>query len=156
MLLVGCQTGANKPSASGRLAQSEKNEQEGAAFQARNKQQDGVKTLPSGLQYQVLKQGSGRTPGPADTVTAHYRGTLLDGTEFDSSYLHGQPIDFPVRGVIPGWTEALQRMHVGDKWKLVIPAPLAYGDNPPPGSGIPPGSTLVFEIELLAVNGGGQ
>jgi FKBP-type peptidyl-prolyl cis-trans isomerase FklB len=119
-------------------------------FLEENKKAEGVTTLPSGLQYKVLKSGDGATPGPADTVRTHYKGTLIDGTVFDSSYDRGEPAEFPVGGVIKGWTEALQKMKVGDKWQLVIPSELAYGEA---GAGgvIPPGATLVFEIELLDV-----
>jgi FKBP-type peptidyl-prolyl cis-trans isomerase FkpA len=110
-----------------------------------------VVTTASGLQYEVLASGSGAQPGPTDTVTVHYRGTLVDGTEFDSSHKRGQPSQFPVNRVIPGWTEALQLMKEGDKWKLTIPPNLAYGER---GAGalIPPNSTLVFEVELIKVN----
>jgi len=128
-----------------------KNQKEGDAFLAKNAQTPGVQTTPSGLQYKVLKQGTGATPGLTDTVRCHYRGTLIDGTEFDSSY-GGEPAAFPVDGVIAGWTEALQKMKVGDKWQLVVPSDLAYGANPP-GPPIEPNSVLVFEVELLGVNG---
>lgn len=119
-------------------------------FLEENKKAEGVTTLPSGLQYKVLASGDGPTPGPEDTVRTHYKGTLIDGTVFDSSYDRGEPAEFPVGGVIKGWTEALQKMKVGDKWQLVIPSELAYGEA---GAGgvIPPGATLVFEIELLDV-----
>jgi FKBP-type peptidyl-prolyl cis-trans isomerase FklB len=119
-------------------------------FLEENKKVEGVTTLPSGLQYKVLKSGDGPTPGPNDTVRTHYKGTLIDGTVFDSSYDRGEPAEFPVGGVIKGWTEALQKMKVGDKWQLVIPSELAYGEA---GAGgvIPPGSTLIFDIELLDV-----
>jgi FKBP-type peptidyl-prolyl cis-trans isomerase FklB len=124
-------------------------EQEGAAFLADNAKKDGVVALPSGLQYKVLKSGAGKTPKLSDTVKAHYRGTLTDGTEFDSSYKQGKPVEFQVNGVIPGWTEILQKMKVGDKWQVFIPASLGYG---PRGSGpIPPNATLIFDIELLEV-----
>jgi len=115
-----------------------------------NKKAPGVQVTASGLQYKVLHQGTGATPKASDTVRTHYRGTLIDGTEFDSSYARNQPATFPVRGVIPGWTEALQMMHVGDKWQLVIPSKLAYGER---GAGdvIRPHSTLIFEIELLGI-----
>jgi len=110
-----------------------------------------VVTTQSGLQYEVLSSGSGKSPGPTDSVTVHYRGTLTDGTEFDSSHKRGQPAVFPVNRVIPGWTEALQLMKEGDKWKLTIPPQLAYGER---GAGklIPPNSTLIFEVELIKVN----
>jgi FKBP-type peptidyl-prolyl cis-trans isomerase FklB len=115
-----------------------------------NKLDSEVKVTSSGLQYKVLKQGTGDTPKASDTVSTHYRGSLIDGTEFDSSYSRGQPATFPVGGVIPGWTEALQLMKVGDKWQLVIPSKLAYGAR---GAGdlIGPHSTLIFEIELLGI-----
>lgn len=117
-----------------------------------NKGAPGVQVTSSGLQYKVLKQGVGATPKASDTVSTHYRGTLIDGTEFDSSYARSQPATFPVGGVIPGWTEALQLMKVGDKWQLVIPSELAYGER---GAGdmISPHSTLIFEIELLGIEG---
>lgn len=137
----------------GRMQQAaEKNQKQADAFFAQNAQQPGVQTTPTGLQYKVLKQGTGPTPTLTDSVRCHYRGTLLDGTEFDSSY-GGEPAGFPVDGVIKGWTEALQKMKVGDKWQLFIPGNLAYGLDPPPGSPIEPNSTLVFEIELLGVDG---
>ena len=127
-----------------------KNLSEGKAFLAKNKAAPGVVTLESGLQYQVLKSGAGGSPGIQDTVTTHYHGTLLDGTVFDSSIERGRPATFPVTGVIRGWTEALQRMKVGDKWKLFVPSDLAYG---PRGAGgaIGPHCVLIFEIELLAI-----
>ena len=129
---------------------AEKNKKEGAAFLAENKKKQGVQTTASGLQYQVLKSGNGATPTKTDVVTTNYRGTLLDGTEFDSSYARGQPASFPVGGVIKGWTEALQLMKVGDKWRLFIPAELAYGERGA-GDDIPPNAALIFEIELLDV-----
>jgi FKBP-type peptidyl-prolyl cis-trans isomerase FklB len=131
----------------------EKNKKDGEAFLAANKGKDGVKTLPSGLQYKVIKSGNGPTPGANDTVKAHYKGTLLDGTVFDSSYDRGEPATFPVNGVIPGWTEALQLMKVGDKWQLFIPSKLAYGENGA-GGDIGPNAVLVFDVELLDVNKG--
>jgi FKBP-type peptidyl-prolyl cis-trans isomerase len=130
---------------------AERNTKDEAAFLAQNAQAEGVQSMPSGLQFKVLKQGNGATPGLTDSVQCHYRGTLLDGTEFDSSY-GGDPARFPVNGVIPGWTEALQRMKVGDKWQLFVPAKMAYGANPP-GPPIEPNSMLVFEVELLGVDG---
>ena len=121
----------------------------GNTFLAQNKARAGVKTTVTGLQYEVLVQGMGRKPKATDTVRVHYHGTLLDGTVFDSSVQRGQPIEFAVGGVIPGWTEALQMMTVGSKWKLFIPSALAYG---PSGRGkIPPNATLTFEVELLGI-----
>ena len=121
----------------------------GKAFLEENKKKKGVVVLPSGLQYKVIKEGTGATPKASDTVKTHYKGTLIDGTEFDSSYKRGKPVEFPVEGVIPGWTEALQLMKVGAKWELYIPSDIAYG---PRGSRtIPPDSALIFEIELLDI-----
>ena len=128
----------------------EKNKKEGEAFLAENKKKEGVKTLPNGLQYKVVKAGTGRKPKLTDTVTTHYRGTLIDGTEFDSSYRRGQPVSFPVAGVIPGWTEALQLMEEGAKWQLFIPPNLAYGERGG-GRDIGPNATLIFEIELISI-----
>jgi FKBP-type peptidyl-prolyl cis-trans isomerase len=122
---------------------------EGQAFLAANKSKEGVVTLPSGLQYKVLTPGNGPKPAASDTVTVNYRGTLVNGTEFDSSYKRGQPASFPVGGVIKGWTEALQLMPVGAKWQLVIPPDLAYKESGRPG--IPPNATLIFEVELLSI-----
>jgi len=124
-----------------------KNKADGAAFLAANKKNDGVITLPDGLQYMVITNGSGPIPTPNDKVSVNYRGTLIDGTEFDSSYKRGQPAEFPVTAVIHGWTEALEKMTVGSKWKLFIPSDLAYGERGRPG--IPPNSVLIFDIELL-------
>jgi len=126
------------------------NKKEGATFLAANKTKEGVVALPSGLQYKVVKQGTGPKPTAGDTVTCNYRGTLIDGKEFDSSYKRGQPASFPVSGVIRGWTEALQLMPVGSKWELFIPSELAYGERGA-GPDIGPGSTLVFEVELLSI-----
>ena len=128
------------------------NRQQGEAFLAKNLQQEGVKATKSGLQYKVIESGNGPTPGPTDVVSCNYRGTLIDGTEFDSSYARNMPAEFPVNRVIAGWTEALQMMKVGDKWQLFIPADLAYGDRAP-GPPIQPGSTLIFDIELLGIVG---
>ena len=128
----------------------EKNKKEGEVFLAENKKKEGVKTLPSGLQYKVIKAGTGKKPKINDTVTTHYRGTLIDGTEFDSSYRRGQPVSFPVSGVIPGWTEALQLMEEGAKWQLFIPPNLAYGERGT-GRDIGPNATLIFEIELISI-----
>src|SRR4029077_1986577 len=129
-------------------AAAKKNEADSEKFLAENKSKEGVKTTSSGLQYKVLKEGTGAQPKSTDTVMVNYRGTLIDGTEFDSSYKRGQPATFPVGGVIKGWTEALQLMKVGSKLQLFIPANLAYGDHPP-GAQIPPGSSLIFEVELM-------
>ena len=131
-------------------ALSEKNKKDGEAFLAENKKKEGVKTLPSGLQYKVIKEGDGKKPKSTDTVTTNYRGTLLDGTEFDSSYKRGQPATFSVDGVIKGWTEALQLMKVGSKWQLFVPSNLAYGERAPSPL-IGPNSVLIFEVELLSV-----
>lgn len=130
-----------------------KNKAEGEAFLAANAKAPGVKVLPSGLQYRVITEGKGQTPASSSIVKTQYRGKLLDGTEFDSSYKHGEPAVFPVTGVIPGWTEALLLMKEGSKWELFIPPTLAYGEQ---GAGgvIPPNATLVFEIELLQVQHG--
>jgi FKBP-type peptidyl-prolyl cis-trans isomerase FklB len=126
------------------------NRKEGDAFLAANKAKPGVITLPDGLQYKVLTAGTGPKPTASDTVTVNYRGTLVNGKEFDSSYKRGQPVSFPVGGVIKGWTEALQLMPVGSKWQLFIPADLAYGDRPP-SPDIEPGETLLFDVELLSI-----
>jgi FKBP-type peptidyl-prolyl cis-trans isomerase FklB len=128
----------------------EKNKKEGEAFLSENRKKEGIKALPSGLQYKVVKAGTGKKPKSTDTVTTHYRGTLIDGTEFDSSYRRGQPASFPVSGVIPGWTEALQLMEEGAKWQLFIPPNLAYGERGA-GSQIGPNATLIFEIELISI-----
>jgi FKBP-type peptidyl-prolyl cis-trans isomerase len=124
-----------------------KNEAEGAAFLASNKKNPGVITLPDGLQYKVLTEGTGKIPSPNDIVTVNYRGTFIDGTEFDSSAKAGRPAQFPANHVIPGWTEALTKMKVGSKWELFIPSALAYGEQG--GRTIPPNATLIFEVELL-------
>lgn len=129
-----------------------KNRSAGEAFLAENKAKEGVVALPSGLQYKVLKQGTGPKPTAEDTVECHYRGTLIDGTEFDSSYKRSQPASFPVKGVIRGWTEALQLMPVGSKWELYVPPTLAYGDRGA-GQTIGPNATLIFEVELIAIKG---
>ncbi|MGA8621615.1 MAG: FKBP-type peptidyl-prolyl cis-trans isomerase [Candidatus Sulfotelmatobacter sp.] len=126
------------------------NKKEGDAFLVANKGKDGVVALPSGLQYKILKEGTGAKPAAADSVVCNYRGTLIDGKEFDSSYKRGQPATFPVSGVIKGWTEALQLMPVGSKWQLFVPADLAYGDRGA-GPDIGPDSTLIFEVELLSI-----
>lgn len=130
------------------MAQSDK--EKGEAFLKENATKEGVKTLPSGLQYKHIKEGDGKSPKATDTVKVHYRGTLIDGTEFDSSYKRNEPIEFPLNGVIKGWTEGVQLMKEGGKIMLFIPSDLAYGER---GAGgvIPPNATLVFEIELLKV-----
>ena len=131
-------------------AEAAKNLAAGTAFLEANKAKEGVKVLPSGLQYKVVKEGTGNIPTTKDKVKTHYRGTLIDGTEFDNSYKRNRPAEFPVTGVIKGWTEALQLMKEGAKWELYIPANLAYGERGTPG-GIPANSTLIFEIELLEI-----
>ncbi len=128
------------------------NQKEGQAFLAENKSKDGVVVTDSGLQYKVLTAGSGKKPAASDNVTVHYRGTLIDGTEFDSSYSRNEPATFPVQGVIRGWVEALQLMQEGAKWELYIPAELAYGPGGTSGA-IGPNATLIFEVELLKVGG---
>jgi len=123
---------------------------DGETFLAANKTKEGVQTLPDGLQYKILQAGNGPKPTANDTVTVNYRGTLINGKEFDSSYKRGQPISFPVSGVIKGWTEALQLMPVGSKWQLYIPSDLAYGDQGA-GADIGPGQTLIFDVELISI-----
>ena len=129
---------------------SEANKQEGQQFLAANKSKEGVVTLPSGLQYKILKEGTGPKPTATDTVTVNYRGTLINGTEFDSSYKRNEPTTFGVNQVIKGWTEALQLMPVGSKWQLFIPSDLAYGERSPAAE-IGPNSTLIFDVELLSI-----
>lgn len=132
-------------------ATAKENLQKAGEFLAKNKARSGVKTTASGLQYEVIKKGfSTAKPKPTDKVRVHYHGTLIDGTVFDSSVQRGQPVEFALNGVIPGWTEALQLMSVGDKFKLYIPPALAYG--PRAAGKIPPNSALIFEVELLAIN----
>ena len=130
--------------------QQDANKKEGEAFLAANKGKEGVVALPSGLEYKILKEGTGAKPTASDSVVCNYRGTLINGTEFDSSYKRGQPATFPVNGVIKGWTEALQLMPVGSKWQLFVPSSLAYGE-PGNGRGIGPDTTLIFEVELLSI-----
>ncbi|MCX7987237.1 MAG: FKBP-type peptidyl-prolyl cis-trans isomerase [Bacteroidales bacterium] len=130
-------------------AKAQKNLEEGKKFLSENAKKEGVVTLPSGLQYKVLKEGVGQSPSINDEVTCHYRGTFIDGKVFDSSYDRGEPARFAVNGVIKGWTEALQLMKPGSKWMLYIPADLGYGDQNIPG--IEPNSVLIFEVELLSV-----
>ena len=127
------------------------NKAEGEKFLAANKTKEGVVTLPSGLQYKILKAGDGPKPTASDQVVCNYRGTLINGTEFDSSYKRGQPATFGVGQVIKGWTEALQLMPVGSKWQLFIPSNLAYGERGEPRGGIEPNATLIFEVELLSI-----
>ncbi len=129
--------------------QAAADKKEGDDFLAANKGKEGVVTLPSGLQYKIEKAGTGPKPTASDTVLCNYRGTLVNGTEFDSSYKRGQPAKFPVSGVIKGWTEALQLMPVGSKWQLFIPSNLAYGEGGQ--QGIPPNATLIFEVELMSI-----
>ena len=131
-------------------AMGETNKKSGDAFLAANKSKEGVTTLPSGLQYKVLQTGSGPKPTASDTVVCNYKGTLIDGKEFDSSAKHGGPATFPVGGVIKGWTEALQLMPVGSKWQLFVPSDLAYGERGA-GADIGPNATLIFEVELLSI-----
>jgi FKBP-type peptidyl-prolyl cis-trans isomerase FklB len=131
-------------------AAGEKNASEGAKFLEENKKKEGVKATASGLQYKAIKEGTGPQPKETDTVTVNYRGTLINGTEFDSSYKRGQPATFPLNGVIKGWTEGLQLMKTGSKYQFVVPASLAYGDRNV-GPDIAPNSTLIFEVELIGV-----
>ena len=131
-------------------ALGEKNLAEGEAFLAENKIKEGVQTTESGLQYQIIKEGDGPKPQANDTVSVHYRGMLVDGTEFDSSHQRGEPTTFPLSGVIPGWTEGLQLMSVGSTYKLFLPAKLAYGKKGA-GAQIGPNATLIFEVELLEI-----
>jgi FKBP-type peptidyl-prolyl cis-trans isomerase len=130
-------------------AEGKANREKGDAFLAENKKKAGVKTTASGLEYEVITEGKGASPKASDTVTVHYKGTLLDGTKFDSSYDRGKPAEFPLNGVIRGWTEGLQLMKVGGKNKMVIPSDLAYGPQGRPG--IPPNSVLIFEVELISI-----
>ena len=132
-------------------AMGDKNAKDGAEFLAENAKKPGVVTLPSGLQYKIITPGKGKKPTAKSVVTTNYTGRLIDGTEFDSSFRHGQPATFPVDHVIKGWTEALQLMNVGSKWELTIPSDLAYGPQGAGNGAIPPNATLVFEIELLSV-----
>ena len=148
--LQGLQAQIQRKAAQAASVAGEENKKTGEAFLAQNKSKEGVVSLPSGLQYKILKAGDGKKPTEADTVECNYRGTLVNGTEFDSSYRRGQPATFGVTQVIPGWKEALQLMPVGSKWQLFVPPELAYGER---GAGreIGPNSTLIFEVELLAI-----
>jgi FKBP-type peptidyl-prolyl cis-trans isomerase len=150
LALAGLQERRAEEAKAERVASGEKNRAEGDAFRAAFAENPGVVTLDNGLQYEVVVAGDGAVPGPDDVVTVHYRGSFVDGTEFDSSYAHQAPAEFEVGGAIPGWSEALTRMPVGSTWKVVVPPDLAYGEA---GAGdvIGPDSTLVFEIELLGI-----
>jgi FKBP-type peptidyl-prolyl cis-trans isomerase FklB len=155
--LMGVQAEVQKAHAEAQKAQEEKmaqeapvNKKEGEEFLAANKTKEGVVTLPSGLQYKILKAGAGPKPTAKDTVTCNYKGTLINGTEFDSSYKRGRPASFGVGQVIKGWTEALQLMPVGSKWELFIPSDLAYGDRGA-GPDIGPNATLIFEVDLISI-----
>jgi FKBP-type peptidyl-prolyl cis-trans isomerase FklB len=148
--IMAVQTEMRKKMEASRQAASGVNKTEGDAFLAANKAKEGVTTLPSGLQYKILKAGTGPKPTATDSVVCNYRGTLLNGKEFDSSYKRGEPATFPVNGVIKGWTEALQLMPVGSKWQLFVPPDLAYADRGA-GADIGPGATLIFEVELISI-----
>jgi FKBP-type peptidyl-prolyl cis-trans isomerase len=132
-------------------ALAEKNKKAGEAFLAENKKKEGVVTLDSGLQYRILKPGDSKKPSADDTVVCHYRAVLIDGTELDSSYKKNKPLDISLKGVIKGWSEAVQLMPVGSKWQLFIPASLAYGEAGAPRSRIGPNSTLIFDVELVSI-----
>jgi len=150
--LMALQEDVRKNQEEKRQALIQTNKEQGDAFLAANSKKEGVVTLPSGLQYKILTAGSGPKPTASDSVVCNYRGTLLDNTEFDSSYKRGQPATFAVSQVIKGWTEALQLMPVGSKWQLFIPPDLAYGERAQ-GSDIGPNATLIFEVELLSIQG---
>jgi len=148
-VMTGLQNQVRQKQEEKRQALAESNKKDGAAFLAANATKPGVVTLPSGLQYKILTPGTGPKPAATDSVVCNYRGTLLDNTEFDSSYKRGQPMTFPVSGVIKGWTEALQLMPVGSKWQLFVPSDLAYGERAQGPGG--PNATLVFEVELMSI-----
>ncbi len=148
-VMTALQTQVRQKMEAKRLADIETNKKEGAAFLAANAKKEGVVTLPSGLQYKILTPRTDPKPTATDSVVCNYRGTLLDKTEFDSSYKRGQPATFPVTGVIKGWTEALQLMPAGSKWQIYIPSDLAYGERGKPPIG--PNATLVFDLELLSI-----
>jgi FKBP-type peptidyl-prolyl cis-trans isomerase len=150
-VLTEVQTEVNKQRQEKLKEASDKNKAEGEAFLAANKSKEGVVTLPSGLQYKILTAGIGPKPTASDQVNCNYRGTLIDGTEFDSSYKRGKPATFGVGQVIKGWTEALQLMPIGSKWQLFIPSSLAYGERGGPGGAIGPNEALIFEVELLSI-----
>jgi FKBP-type peptidyl-prolyl cis-trans isomerase len=134
-----------------RHQQAETSREEGRQFLEENAQREGVTVTESGLQYRVIEEGDGPRPSATDEVEVHYRGTLITGEEFDSSYARGEPVSFPLNRVITGWTEGVQLMSVGSTYEFFIPADLGYGDNPPPGSIITPGAVLIFEVELLDI-----
>ena len=150
-ILIEVQNAVRKQQQEKAQQEAAANKKEGDAFLAANKSKEGVVTLPDGLQYKVLKAGTGPKPTTSDTVICNYKGTLVNGTEFDASSKHGGPATFPVGGVIKGWTEALQLMPVGSTWQIVLPSELAYGEHGPPGSGIGANSTLIFEVELISI-----
>jgi FKBP-type peptidyl-prolyl cis-trans isomerase FklB len=152
-VLTAAAADIRKKQAAQQAEKSEQAQKDGEKFLADNKTKDSVVTLPSGLQYKILKQGTGDKPTLEDTVICNYKGTLIDGTEFDASEKHGGPATFPVKGVIAGWTEALQLMPVGSKWQLFVPANLAYGQQGPPEIG--PNATLIFEVELVSIQKAG-
>jgi FKBP-type peptidyl-prolyl cis-trans isomerase len=148
--IMELQTSVRKTMQEKMAKMADSNKSEGTSFLEANKAKPGVVTQPDGLQYKILHAGTGPKPTMTDTVACNYRGTLIDGTEFDSSYKRGQPTTFPVSGVIRGWTEALQLMPVGSKWQLFVPASLAYGDRAP-SAVIGPDRTLIFEVELVSI-----
>ena len=148
--LTALSAGLKEKAMAKRKEAGEASVKEGKEFLDANKKKEGIVTLPSGLQYKVIKAGTGAVPKATDTVKTHYRGTLINGTEFDSSYKRNEPAEFPVNGVIKGWTEALQIMKTGSKWQLYIPSELAYGENGA-GADIPPNAVLTFDIELLEI-----
>lgn len=150
-VMMDAQMAARAKAEERRKGEGAVNKAAGEAFLAENAKKPGVVVLPSGLQYKVLTEGTGPKPKATDTVVTHYRGTLIDGTEFDSSIARGEPAEFGVTQVIKGWTEALQLMSVGSKWELCIPSDIAYGDRGAPGGKIGANSTLIFEIELLSI-----
>jgi FKBP-type peptidyl-prolyl cis-trans isomerase len=151
---AACNMIMNKAMTAAQESKSKGNINAGVAFLAKNKLKPGVKTTPSGLQYEVITEGNGAKPLATDSVTCHYKGTLLNGNEFDNSYSRGEPITFPLNRVIAGWTEGLQLMSVGSKYKLYIPYELGYGAFGTPDGSIPGGSALIFEVELLDVKKG--
>ena len=153
-LLMAAAQEFRKKQAAQQAEQGEAAQKEGDAFLAANKAKEGVVTLPSGLQYKVLKAGAGEKPMLDDTVVCNYKGTLINGAEFDASEKHGGPATFPVKGMIAGWTEALQLMPVGSKWQLFVPSNLAYGAQGPGDIG--PNATLIFEVELVSIQKAGQ